>query len=276
MMDLIESFLLGVLQGITEFLPVSSSGHLVLAQELLNRNLDQGITFEIVVHFGSLFSIAIFFRERIYEIIKTVWTYLLQPSGYIKNWKEQYNVRFVFYVILSMIPAGLVGFLLKDYIEAAFSNPVLVSAMLLVTGAILWTTKYQTESNKLVNPARAFIMGIAQSFAIIPGISRAGTTITTGVWLGMKKTEVADFSFLMLLPVLVGAMILELKDMFEMGFAHQPVADLTVAFFASFLSGLIALKYLIKLFKGRSLHYFSFYCWAVGLLGLFYFGFILS
>lgn len=273
MMDLIESFLLGVLQGVTEFLPVSSSGHLVLAQELLQRNLDQGITFEVVVHFGSLFSIAIFFRERIFEIIKTVWNFLIVPSEWSKNWKEQYNVRFVFYVVLSMIPAAFVGFMMKDYIEAAFSNPMLVSVMLLVTGGILWSTKYQSDGTKMVTPLRGFIMGLSQAFAVIPGISRSGTTITTGVWLGMKKSEVADFSFLMLLPILGGAMILEFKEMLETGMADQPVAELTVAFFASLISGLIALKYLIKLFKGKSLHYFSYYCWAVGIFGIIYFGF---
>jgi len=175
-----------------------------------------------------------------------------------------------------MIPAAFVGFLMKDYIEAAFSNPILVCVMLLVTGAILWSTKYQNDGTKMVTPLRGFIMGISQAFAIIPGISRSGTTITTGVWLGMKKSEVADFSFLMLLPVLGGAMVLEFKEMVDTGFENLPVVELIVAFFASLISGLIALKYLIQLFKGSSLHYFSYYCWTIGILGLFYFGFYLG
>jgi len=275
-MDIIESFLLGVLQGVTEFLPVSSSGHLVIAQELLQRNLDQGITFEIVVHFGSLFSIAIFFRQRISAIIKTVWFFLIKPSQWKKNWSEQYNVRYVFYVLLSMIPAAMVGFLLKDVIEAMFSSPLLVSCMLLITGMILYSTKFQRDGIQMVSPVRGFTMGLAQAFAVIPGISRSGTTITTGVWLRMKKNEVADFSFLMLLPILFGAMILEFKEMWKTGLTNQPVTDLSVAFLASLISGLIALKYLIQMFKGKSLHYFAYYCWAVGIFGVVYFGFVMS
>jgi undecaprenyl-diphosphatase len=276
MMNIIESFLLGLLQGVTEFLPISSSGHLVLAQELLKRNLDQGITFEVVVHFGSLFSIAIFFRQRLFTIIKTVCFFMIKPSQWEKNWSEQYNVRFVFYVILSMIPAAMIGFLMKDYIKLMFSSPMLVSCMLLITGLILYSTKFQNDGVRLVTPFKGFIMGVAQALAVIPGISRSGTTITTGVWLGMKKNEVADFSFLMLLPILGGAMILEFKEMSEIGLASQPLADLAVAFFASLISGLIALKYLIQLFKGRNLHYFSYYCWLVGILGVIYFGFFIG
>lgn len=273
-MDLIESFLLGVLQGVTEFLPVSSSGHLVLAQELLQRNLDQGITFEVVVHFGSLFSIAIFFRERIFKIIRIAWNFLINPKRWKQDWSDKYEVRFVFYVLISMIPAGLVGFLLKDYIEMMFSSPILVSCMLLITGAILYSTKFQKEGTLLVTPLRGFVMGVSQAFAIIPGISRSGTTISTGVWLGMKKSEVADFSFLMLLPILAGAMVLEFKEMVDTGFDGLPVLELVIAFFASLISGLIALKYLIRLFRKESLHYFSYYCWTVGVLGIVYFGFI--
>jgi undecaprenyl-diphosphatase len=273
MMNIVGSFLLGLLQGVTEFLPISSSGHLVLAQELFKRNLDQGITFEVVVHFGSLFSIAIFFRQRLLIIIKTVCFFMIKPSRWKKNWSEQYNVRFVFYVILSMIPAALIGFLMKNYIKLMFSSPMLVSWMLLITGLILYSTKFQNEGVRLVTPFKGFIMGFAQALAVIPGISRSGTTITTGVWLGVKKNEVADFSFLMLLPILSGAMLLEFQEMWEIGLESQPLTDLTVAFFSSLISGLISLKFLIHLFKGRSLHYFSYYCWLVGIFGIIYFGF---
>lgn len=271
-MEFIEAILLGILQGITEFLPVSSSGHLVLAQALLGRDLDRGITFEVVVHFGSLFSIMFVFRERLKELVLTALRFLADPANMKKNWQEQYNVRFIFYVLLSMIPAGLVGFLLKDYIESAFASPVLVSCMLLITGGLLYSTLYASRNELNVNAGRGFIMGIAQALAIMPGISRSGTTITTGLFLRLKRDEVADFSFIMLLPILAGAMVLEFAEMFGTGFDGVDTGELTVAFFASLISGIIALKYLIKLLKKKSLHYFAWYCWIVGVSGIVYFG----
>ena len=273
-MDIIEAVLLGILQGITEFLPVSSSGHLVLAQALLGRELDRGITFEVVVHFGSLFSILVIFRERIKLLIITAFRFVADPKNMAENWKNQYNVRFIFYVLLSMIPAMLVGFLLKDYIEAAFASPVLVSFMLLVTGGLLYSTLYTSRNDQDVTALKGFIMGVAQAFAIMPGISRSGTTITTGLFLRLKRSEVADFSFIMLLPVLAGAMLLEFLDILDMGFQGVAAGELTAAFFASFISGVIALKYLIKLLKEKSLHYFAWYCWLVGVSGIIYFGFL--
>lgn len=271
-MDIIEAILLGILQGVTEFLPVSSSGHLVLAQALLGRDLDRGITFEVVVHFGSLFSILIFFRERIKELIVTAFRFLSEPSMMAVNWKTQYNVRFIFYVLLSMIPAMLVGFTMKHQIEYLFSSPLLVSFMLLITGLLLYTTQLARNNDQDVTAAKGFLIGIAQAFAIIPGISRSGTTITAGLFLRLKRTEVADFSFIMLLPVLAGAMLLEFLEMFKTGLDGVPVAELTFAFLASLAAGLVALKYLIQLLRQKSIHYFSWYCWLAGLTGIVYFG----
>lgn len=272
-MELLESFLLGILQGITEFLPVSSSGHLVLAQELLNRNLEQGITFEIVVHFGSLFSILIYFRQRIAEILSNFFKFISKPALYKSEWATNYDARISFYILLSMIPAGVIGFTLRSNLEEAFQSPILVSAMLLVTGAILFTNKFVLPKEGKVTPKNAFIMGIAQAAAMIPGISRSGTTITMGVLLGMKREDVADFSFLMLIPVLAGATLVELLDVLSGTGEDIVVSSLVVAFFASLVSGYYALKFLLKLFKQKGLHYFAYYCWTVGLLGLIYFSF---
>jgi undecaprenyl-diphosphatase len=272
-MELIESILLGILQGVTEFLPVSSSGHLVLAQELLNRDLDQGITFEIVVHFGSLFSILIYFRKRIVEILTHLFQFLAKPSLWKSQWQTNYDARISLYIVLSMIPAGIVGFTMRSNLESAFSNPALVSGMLLITGAILYTNKYLEPRAGSVTPKNALIMGIAQAFAMIPGISRSGTTITTGVLLGMKREDVADFSFLMLLPVLAGAMLLEGIELMDGGGTSLAASSLLAAFAASLLSGYYSLKFLLRLFKQRGLHYFSYYCWTVGTLGIIWFSF---
>ncbi|MCC5926685.1 MAG: undecaprenyl-diphosphate phosphatase [Bacteroidetes bacterium] len=272
-MELLESILLGILQGVTEFLPVSSSGHLVLAQELLNRDLEQGITFEIVVHFGSFFSILIYFWTRIIDILKNFFTFLSKPARYKSEWKNNYDARISVYILLSMIPAGIVGFTLRSNLEAAFSSPVLVSGMLLVTGSILYLNKFISPKQGKVTPKNAIIMGVAQAFAMIPGISRSGTTITTGVLLGMKREDVADFSFLMLLPVIAGAMLLEGLELMETGGGDIVVLSLVGAFFASLVSGYYSLKFLLKLFKQKGLHFFAYYCWSVGLLGIIYFSF---
>lgn len=272
-MELLESILLGILQGVTEFLPVSSSGHLVLAQELLNRNLDRGITFEIVVHFGSLFSILIYFRKRISEILVNLFSYLMKPSQWKTEWQNNYDVRISFFILLSMIPAGIVGFTLKDTLEGAFSNPGLVSLMLLVTGSILYTNKFIDGKTDKVTAGNAFLIGIAQAFAMIPGISRSGTTITIGSLIGIKREDIAEFSFLMLLPVIAGAMLLETRELISMGDTNFNFTPLIAAFFASLVSGYYSLKYLIKIFKSKGLHYFAYYCWTVGLLGIIYFGF---
>jgi undecaprenyl-diphosphatase len=272
-MELLESILLGILQGVTEFLPVSSSGHLVLAQELLNRNLDQSITFEIVVHFGSFFSILIYFWARIIELLKNFIIFLSRPAQYAAEWSNNYDARISVYILVSMIPAGIVGFTLRSNLESAFASPVLVSAMLLVTGCILYLNKFVSPKDGKVTPRNAIIMGFAQACAMIPGISRSGTTITTGVLLGMKREDVADFSFLMLLPVIAGAMLLEAKELMEFGAGDVVAITLVAAFLASLISGYYSLKFLIKLFKQQGLHFFAYYCWSVGLFGIIYFSF---
>jgi undecaprenyl-diphosphatase len=185
-MELLEALFLGILQGVTEFLPVSSSGHLVLAQELLNQSLTQGITFEIVVHFGSFFSILIYFRRRIGQILKNLFRFLTHPADLKSTWEKNLDVRMSFYILISMIPAGIVGFTLKDTLEELFSSPMIVSGMLIVTGFTLFSNKFVKSGEKDVGPLRAFIVGIGQAFAMIPGISRSGTTITlptiAGLW----------------------------------------------------------------------------------------------
>ncbi len=270
-MDIIEAVLLGILQGITEFLPISSSGHLVLAQEFFGLNTGRGITFEVVVHFGSLFSILIYFRKRIGELLRGLWAYLSAPSAWRTGLAENYEARICFYILLSMIPAGVVGLTLKDVIESQFQNPLFVSAMLIVTGTILHSTKYATEGTGKVTPMIAFIVGISQAVAILPGISRSGTTIATGTWLGVKREDMADFSFLMVLPVIAGVTLLDLKDVIETGASDATLIFLTAGFFASFISGYFALKTLISVFKKRGLHPFSLYCWALGLFSFVWF-----
>lgn len=270
-MDLLQAILLGILQGVTEFLPVSSSGHLALARALVGREIMPGITFEIVVHFGSFCSIAFYYRQRLILILSDLFK-SLTPAG-IKSGRltTDANTRYSFIILLSMLPAMLVGFTLKDYIEEIFVNPVVVSAMLLVTGTLLFTTRLVKHPQGEVDAKRGLLMGVAQSFAILPGISRSGSTISVGLFSGIHREKVADFSFIMVLPVLAGAMLLEFLEILQNGIEYAAVVALAGGFIASFLSGYLSLKYLILLLKREKFFYFSFYCWAVGIAGIIYF-----
>ncbi|MEX0720385.1 MAG: undecaprenyl-diphosphatase UppP [Balneolaceae bacterium] len=266
-MDILQSFLLGLIQGLTEFLPISSSGHLVLGKHFLGVEVDTGITFEIVVHFGTLCSILIYYRKIIADLFTSGVQFLKSPS----QKKEDPQVKLIGYILISMIPAMAVGFTIKDYVEDIFMNPFLVSIMLLVTGTILFLTRFVGQTTKPVDFPKSFIVGLAQAFAMIPGISRSGSTISVALFLGMNREAAANFSFLMLIPVIAGAMLLQIFEMIEIGVSDAQVMNLIVGFLTALISGYYALKYLIILLKKRGFHYFAFYCWAVGGLGLFYF-----
>lgn len=270
-MDLLQSFFLGLLQGLTEFLPVSSSGHLALARALLGRNLEPGITFEIVVHFGSFCSIIVYYRKLIGEIISDLLK-SLSPGG-IKEGRAATdpNTRLVFIILLSMIPAMIVGFTLRDTIESIFLNPFFISCMLIVTGFLLFSTRFVTNPDKPVTTGRGLMMGIAQALAILPGISRSGSTISVGLFSGIDREHVANFSFLMVLPVLAGAMLLEIIEITRYGIESAAMMSLLIGFLTSFISGYIALTYLIILLKREKFHYFAYYCWAIGIAGVLYF-----
>ena len=280
-MDLIEAFILGVLQGITEFLPISSSGHLALGRILLGSAVESGITYEVVVHFGTLVSIMYYYRTELGRLLSSGVRFLLNPA----KEKESKDVNFLGMILISMIPAFIVGFTLKDQVEAIFSNPLLVSFMLLVTGVLLFSTKFipnriqENNASHLaaagggvpIGIAKSFAIGLAQACAMIPGISRSGSTITTALWLGVDRETAANFSFIMVIPVIGGAMLLQMLDLLEVGIQGAALQVLVVGFLSSAISGYFALKYLIIILKKSGFYLFSFYCWAVGLLGVWLF-----
>lgn len=266
-MDVLQSFLLGLIQGLTEFLPISSSGHLVLGKQILGVDVETGITFEVVVHFGTLCSILIYYRKIIWDLIGSAFKFIKSPISQ----KSEPNVKLMGFILVSMIPAMAVGFTLKDQVESIFSSPLIVSVMLLVTGMILFSTRFIGDTLKDVNLPKSFLIGIAQSFAMIPGISRSGSTISAALWLNVKREEAANFSFLMLIPVIAGAMLLEVKDLIELGVSDAQLINLVVGFLAAFISGYYALKYLIIILKKKGFHYFAYYCWLIGGAGLIYF-----
>src|SRR5690554_73823 len=264
MTEIIKAFIIGIIQGLTEFLPVSSSGHIVIAQEILGLKYseEENLLFAIVLHFATALSTIVVFRKDIYQILKGLFQF---------KWNDEF--KFSLKIVLSMIPAAIVGVLLKDTLEELFSNLRLVGFMLLITATLLFVADKARNTGKDIRYRDSFIIGIAQAFAaLLPGISRSGSTISTSILLGNDKSKAARFSFLMVLPLILGATAKMYLDANAEGAAsfNFDFLPLFVGFVAAFLSGLFACKWMIDFVRKAKLKYFSFYCTAVGLFVIFY------
>jgi len=257
-MTWLEALILGIVQGLTEFLPVSSSGHLELGKALFNLHLaaTDSITFDVIVHGGTALSTIVVFRKDIIQIIKGLFEF---------KWNQE--TKFIFFVIISMIPAAFVGIVFEEQITQLFNGQVLlVGAMLIITSLLLFLADYAKKTHKSVNATEAFVIGVAQAIAILPGISRSGATISTSVILGIDREKAARFSFLMVLPLIIGKMILDVKTIYETGGDGMDISIfvLVIGFVAAFISGLFACRWMITLVKRAKLKYFAYYCFAVG------------
>ncbi len=266
-MNYLESFILSILQGLTEFLPISSSGHLVLAEHLLGVK-KSGIDFEVFVHFGTMLSVLIIFRKDIVGILTSFFTKIFKVSELKENFKTDENFKLAILIVWASIPAGLVGILFERKIESIFQNPKLTSAFLIVTGLILISTRLaKNNPEKDFNFASSFLVGVAQAFAILPGISRSGSTITAGMLAGIDGVKSARFSFLLSLPAIFGATLLETKEIFEFSlFERFPL--LLFSALISFIAGYIAIKFLFKVISRGNFSLFAYYCLFIGLIGL--------
>ncbi len=258
-MDYLDSLILGIIQGLTEFLPVSSSGHLELGKSLLGDNSlpKESMIFTVVLHFATALSTIVVFRKDIIEIIKELLKF---------EWNS--NTQFIFKIIISMLPAALIGVFFETELESLFSNNiVLVGAMLIITGLLLLLADRAQNTSKNVSFKNAFTVGVAQAVAILPGISRSGATISTAVLLGIDKTKAARFSFLMVIPLIVGKII---KDIFsgEFSYENAQITSLGIGFIAAFVSGLLACTWMIRLVKNSQLKYFAYYCAVVGIIAI--------
>ena len=254
-MDWIEAFILGIIQGLTEFLPVSSSGHLELAKLILPNEYtgESSMLMTVVLHFATALSTVVIFRKELLQIING----LLQFQW---NDASKFSVK----IIISMIPAALVGVFFDDIIESFFNGAVLlVGSMLLVTGGLLFLADKPKNTTKEVSFFHSIIIGISQAIAILPGISRSGATIGTSVLLGIDREKAARFSFLMVVPLIFGKIT---KDVFSDKFSLESIdiASLSIGFLAAFITGLVACTWMISLVKRSKLVYFSFYCFVVG------------
>ena len=263
-MDYLDAIILGMVQGLTEFLPVSSSGHLALANEFLGGTKDPGVTMEVALHLGTTFSILVVFWQEVWQLLRATPT-LLHP----RQWREAYETdrsfRWIVLILLSAIPVGLVGILLKDTIEAQFGNIKVVGSCLIVTGLLLMGLRCAPRGRLPITRGTALLMGFAQVLALLPGISRSGSTISAGLWCRGQREEVGRFAFLMSLPPILGAAALEARHVGEEGLAPSVAL---LGLLIAFLSGWVALRVLLKFLKSGHLHWFAPYCMLLGLIAL--------
>ena len=265
-----EAILLGLVQGLTEFLPVSSSGHLVLTQHLLGLH-HQNITFEVFVHFGTLMAVVLVFKADIFKMTISVFGFFKNLSNPKYYFKENSDFKIATYIILASIPAAIVGLFFIDFLENIFSLPFWVSIMLLITGGILLATNLTSTKHSSVKLPDAMVMGLAQAFAIIPGISRSGSTICMAMFMGLNKNEAARFSFLLSLPVIFGATILKFFDLLDQSPKFEQFFPMLIGTFVAFISGYWAIRFLLNLIREGKISYFAYYCFAAGIVGAIYF-----
>lgn len=259
-MEIIDALFLGVIQGITEFLPVSSSGHLEIGKALFNVEHADNTTFSIIVHCATVLSTIVVFRKDLWLIIKDTIKFEMNES-----------VEFFIKICISIIPVGIIGLFFKDYVDALFnSNLILVGSMLILTAALLMLTSFISKNvGGEVTYFKAMIIGIAQAIAVLPGLSRSGATISTSLLLGVDKTKATKFSFLMVIIPIMGAALLEFKNVSSIEDIHKlGTIPLTVAFLSSFITGLFACKFMINIVKKAKLSYFAVYCLIAGVVAL--------
>jgi undecaprenyl-diphosphatase len=263
-MSWFQALILGIIQGLTEYLPVSSSGHLAIGQALFGlADGESNLTFTVVLHVATVLSTIVILWSEIVWIFKDLF-----------KWKWNEGTKYVVNILISMIPVAIVGFLFKDKVEEVFGSGLLIVGLMLLVTAALLTFSYfaKPRQKENISPLHAFIIGIAQACAVMPGLSRSGSTIATGLLLGDKKEKLAQFSFLMVIPPVLGEALLDVKDMFEVGVSEamggiSPLA-LIVGFLAAFISGCFACKWMINLVKKGKLIWFAVYCAVVGIIAI--------
>lgn len=247
-MDIFQAIILGIIQGITEWLPISSSGHLVLAQHLFG--LTQPLIFDVMLHLGSLLVVFIFFWKEIKELI----------VGVIKFEKEK--LRLLLFIIIATIPIALVGFFLGDLVEKAFNSLVVVGFGLIFTSFLLFLSRYPKKKSGKLSWGKAAIIGLFQAVAILPGVSRSGSSISSGMMLGIKKEDVARFSFIIFIPAILGATVLELGSLG----AVENVSAMIIGTIVSAVVGFFSLKLLMNIIKKDKFSWFGVYCLILGIV----------
>jgi len=273
--NLLAVLVLGLVQGLTEFLPVSSSGHLVVGGKLLNvGTTQQPLLLEVLLHVGTLVPVIVLYRRDILEILVSLTRVLSAPPA--RLWEQDRGIRLATCVIIGTIPTGLAGVLLKDFFEQAFGSVTGVGLTFLITGGILMSTRLrrqatevpEADSHLTLTATRALLVGVAQAFAITPGISRSGTTIVAGLHLGLERAMAARFSFLLSIPAITGAVVLHLRKASTA--SNDNLMIYAAGAVVAAVSGYLALRWLVRLVRRGELYWFSFYLWPLGLAVLGY------
>ncbi len=272
-MEPVQAIILGIIQGLTEFLPVSSSGHLVIFQNIFGLK-EGALAFTINVHAGTLVAVLICFRKEILAIIISIFQGMSQLAGKEKSISELYedpNVKLAFLIVAGSVPTGILGLMFHDLADTLFSSVSMVGLMLICTGFILWFTRYLQKTGRDIDGfviKDSLIIGLIQGLAIIPGISRSGSTIAAGLYLGLNRETAARYSFLLSVPAIIGAEILNLKNLPAGSIMPDNITLLGIL--ASFITGYSALKILLFIVNKGNMHFFAPYCWIVGVAALFF------
>lgn len=272
-MTTLEAILLGIIQGLTEFLPVSSSGHLVLFQQLFGLK-EAELFFDVCVHLGTLVAVIIVFRQEIIKIISALLQLVSlagQKEKFLQKVKSDPELKMAVFIVIGSIPTAILGLLFASIADRLFSSALITGLMLMVTGLLLWLTRKAgthavSTSIGHLTPGKAFIIGIVQGLAIIPGISRSGSTISTGLLLGVDRETAARYSFLLSIPAIVGAGLLSLKEGFSQ--TNPAIWISLLGAVPAALVGYGALKSLLHMVKKGRLYVFAPYCWLVGILAI--------
>ncbi len=262
-MNWFEALVLGLVQGLTEYLPVSSSGHLAIGSALFGIEGEDSLVFTIVVHVATVLSTLVVLWKEIDWILRGLFKFEMNPE-----------TRYVINILISMIPIGIVGVFFKDQVEQIFGSGLLIVGCMLLITALLLSFSYfaHPRIKDRISKRDAFIIGVAQAFAVLPGLSRSGTTIATGLLLGNNKAKVAQFSFLMVIPPILGEALLDILKLTkgeDVG-GSIPALSLVIGFVAAFVSGCLACKWMINIVKKGKLIYFAIYCAIVGLITIAY------
>jgi undecaprenyl-diphosphatase len=260
-LDFGPAFLLGIIQGLTEFLPVSSDGHLTVAQFLLGMQ-DAGLALILLVHAGTLLSVALVFHKQLARLAHGFAKLPAAIGKHPREWGE--DERLAGLVVLTTLPGAMIGLLFRDLVEKAFGSLLLTGIFFLVTGTILALTRWAPSGRGEVTWKGALLIGLAQAAAILPGVSRSGSTIAAALFLGVARPKAGEFSFVASVPIILGAVALELPDIARESLANG-ILPLVLAFAASFFAGWIALVWLLRIVRHGKFHWFAPYCFAIGI-----------
>ncbi len=249
-MNIIQALILGIVQGLTEFLPVSSSGHLALLQ---NYFAEVNVGFDVIVHLATILAVLVFFFSDIIDLIKGFFSF---------SWKDE-RFRTVIYLLIATIPIAFIGYFLKDIIYNIFSNLYVVSLGFFISGMFLFTASFARKKKQKLNLKNSLIIGLVQALAIVPGISRSGSTVSTGILQGIDREKAIRFSFLLAIPAMIGANILNFTDL-----KIIELWPFIIGFVAAFIFGLLGIFIFVKYLKLKRFRYFAYYCWLLALLTL--------